>query len=81
MVINGSDATGQNALTASLLQLFLENVIAAIGLRRVSLERILILLGVKVSGNTESVSSWNYFPIHTEPEPICLSGHGTKRRQ
>lgn len=82
MVINSSDASGQNALTSSLLQLSLEDVIAAIGLCRVSLERILILLGVKVSArNTESVSCWNFFRIDTEPEPICLSGHGTKRRQ
>jgi hypothetical protein len=44
MIINGTDTTGHNTLTASLLQLGLENIIATIGLGRVSLQRIVILL-------------------------------------
>lgn len=53
MIINDTDTTGQDTLTTSLLQLSLDNIIAAVSLLRESLERILILLRDEVSRNKE----------------------------
>lgn len=66
VVINSSDTARQNALTSSLLQLSFKDIIAAIGLCRVSLERILILLGVKVS---EEIQSQYHAGISSEFTP------------
>lgn len=54
MIINGSDPTGYNAFTVSLFQLTLKNIVAAIALRCISLECIIILLWVIVSEQIKS---------------------------
>jgi hypothetical protein len=46
MIIDGRDTSIENAFCASFLQLTFEDIIATIGLSRVSLQSILILFGV-----------------------------------